>query len=82
MNRTQSINSITQSLSRFRSEVEILNSSSLYDINLHSENILIPLLNELFQLNLENANKTKKNYPGIDLIDVENRVAFQVTFNK
>jgi len=79
MNRSQSINSIAQSLSRFRNEVEILNSSSLYDINLHSENILIPLLNELFQLNLENANKTKKNYPGIDLIDVENRVAFQIT---
>ncbi len=79
MNRSQSINSIAQSLSRFKSEVEILNSSSLYDINLHSENVLIPLLNELFQLTLENANKTKKNYPGIDLIDVENRVAFQIT---
>lgn len=79
MNRSQSINSIAQSLSRFKSEVEILNSSSLYDINLHSENVLIPLLNELFQLNLENANKTKKNYPGIDLIDIENRVAFQIT---
>lgn len=79
MNRSQIINSIAQSLSRFKSEVEILNSSSLYDINLHSENVLIPLLNELFQLTLENANKTKKNYPGIDLIDVENRVAFQIT---
>ncbi|AKK71351.1 hypothetical protein OK18_00700 [Chryseobacterium gallinarum] len=79
MNRSQLINSIAQSLSRFKSEVEILNSASLYDINLHAENVLIPLLNELFGLNLENANKSKKNYPGIDLIDADNRVAFQIT---
>lgn len=79
MNRSQLINSIAQSLSRFKSEVEILNSSNLYDISLHSENVLIPLLNELFGLKLENANKTKKNYPGIDLIDIDNRVAFQIT---
>lgn len=79
MNRTQLINSIAQSLSRFKSEVELLNSASLYDINLHSENVLIPLLNELFGLQLENANKNKKNFPGIDLIDSDNRVAFQIT---
>lgn len=79
MNRSQFINSIAQSLSRFKSEVEILNSASLYDINLHSENVLIPLLNELFGLTLENANKSKKNYPGIDLVDASNRVAFQIT---
>ncbi len=79
MNRVQLINSIAQSLSRFKSELEILNSSNLYDINLHSENVLIPLLNELFGLKLENANKTKKNFPGIDLIDIDNRVAFQIT---
>lgn len=79
MNRSAIISSIAQSLSRFKSEVEILNKVSLYDINLHSENVLIPFLNTLYDLNLVNANKLKKNYPGIDLIDSDNRVAFQIT---
>lgn len=79
MNRKEIFDSIAKSLSRFKSEVEILNSNNHYDINLHAENVLIPLLNETYELKLENANKIKKNYPGIDLADIENRIAFQIT---
>lgn len=79
MNRKDILNSIAKNLSRFKSEVEILSKDGLYDINLHSENVLIPILNNIYNLNLTNANTIKKNYPGIDLIDNANRIAFQVT---
>ncbi|GAC1598731.1 MAG: hypothetical protein NVS3B19_20860 [Ginsengibacter sp.] len=53
---------------------------NLYDINIHAENALIPILNAVFDIKLQNANSLhKKNYPSIDLIDDENKVAFQVT---
>lgn len=79
MNRKDILNKIAEGLSRFRSEVEILSSENLYDTNLHAENVLIPLLNETYDLNLVNANTIRKNYPGIDLVDRENRIAFQIT---
>jgi hypothetical protein len=80
MNRQKSLNRIAELLSRFSNEVKMLNSASLYDINIHSENILIPLINEAFDLNLINANfDEEKNYSAVDLIDNKNRVSFQVT---
>lgn len=66
-------------LARFTAEVKGLNEANLYDINIHAENVLIPLLNEVFSLSLQNANVQAKNYPAIDLIDPDNRVAIQVT---
>lgn len=80
MNRQKSLNRIVELLSRFSNEVKMLNSASLYDINIHSENILIPLLNEAFDLELVNANfDEEKNFSAVDLIDNKNRIAFQVT---
>lgn len=52
MNRQKTINSINELFSRFRAEVENLNSINLYDINIHSENVLIPLLNKVYGLSV------------------------------
>lgn len=80
MNRLGYINKINTYAARFVLEVEGFNASSLYDINIHAEGFLIPVLNEAFGLRLENLNNTqKKNFPAIDLADFKNRVAFQVT---
>ncbi len=80
MNRIDFINKITTYSARFVLEVEGFNAANKYDINIHAENFLIPVLNETFGLNLENLNSTqKKNFPAIDLADFKNRVAFQVT---
>lgn len=79
MNRKKTIDRIAELLARFRVEVENLNSMNLYDINIHAENVIIPLLNKTFGLNLINANLQEKNYAAVDLIDFENRVAIQVT---
>lgn len=80
MNRQKSITRIGELLARFSNEVKILNSSGLYDINIHAENVLVPLINEIYGLNVSNANYAEeKNVAAIDLVDYDNRVAFQVT---
>lgn len=79
MNKQKLIERVAELMARFRTEVETLNSINLYDINIHTENILIPLLNNVYGLNLVNANFEDKNTSAIDLIDKENRIAIQVT---
>jgi hypothetical protein len=80
MNRITYINKINTYAARFVVEVEGFNATSLYDINIHAESFLIPVLNEVFGLRLENLNATqKKNFPAIDLADFESKVAFQIT---
>ncbi len=80
MNRKDYIDKIAKYLARFVEEVKSYNDMSLYDYNIHAENALIPILNAVFDLKLVNANSIKKkNFPSIDLIDDENKVAFQIT---
>ncbi|MFN8712543.1 MAG: SMEK domain-containing protein [Bacteroidota bacterium] len=80
MNRQEKLLRIGTMLARFVAEVKIFNEGNLYDINIHAENVLIPILNEVFGVSVENLNVTqKKNYPAIDLADFNGRVAFQVT---
>lgn len=80
MNRKERIDEIIKYSSRFVGEIEGYNKLGKYDINLHAEHFLVPVLNSVFDLKLENLNSTKKNnFPAIDLADFENRVAFQIT---
>jgi len=80
MNRIDFLNKINTYAARFVLEVEGFNATNQYHINIHAESFLIPVLNEVFGLNLENLNSTqRKNYPAIDLADFKNRVAFQIT---
>lgn len=80
MNRNEILPRISTFLARFTQEVRQLNGAGLYDINIHSENVLIPLLQVVFDFNgLQNANAIVKNAPGIDLIDYDARVSVQVT---
>lgn len=80
MNRIGYLNKVNTYAARFVLEVEGFNKSGLYDINIHAEAFLIPVLNEVFSVRLENLNTTqRKNYPAIDLADFKNRVAFQIT---
>src|SRR5687767_8590631 len=81
MNQLNSINTISSLLSRFVAQVKGLNAISQYGINILSETVLIPLFKELFEYqDLENFNITQgSNYPGIDIGDRKQRVAFQIT---
>lgn len=80
MNRIEYINKINTYAARFVLEVEGFNAIGNYHINIHAESFLVPVLNEVLGLQLENLNNTqRKNYPAIDLADFTNRVAVQVT---
>lgn len=79
MNKKRTVDRIIELFSRFRAEVELYNSSSLFDINIYAESILIPILNHTYGLDLNDANFNEKNFSAVDLIDTDARVAFQVT---
>lgn len=80
MNRQEHINEIIKYTSRFTEEVKNYNSLGLYDINIHAENFLIPILDKVLDLHLENLNiSERKNYPSIDLADFKNRVGIQIS---
>lgn len=80
MNQAYNLYRISQLLSRFREQVKILNSNGEFSINIHAENILIKVLNEIYSCDLENVNYEEgKTYPSIDLRDKAKRIAIQVT---
>jgi len=80
LRRIELINKINTYAARFVLEVEGFTAINQYHINIHAESFLIPILNNIFDLNLENLNATqRKNFPAVDLADFTNRVAFQIT---
>jgi hypothetical protein len=81
MERVKRLNRIAELLARFRVEVGILNANAQFDINIVSEDVVIPILNTLFLADFKNAKYEfdNNNFPGIDLIDVSKRLCFQIT---
>jgi hypothetical protein len=79
MNQLNSINNISALLSRFVTQVKGLNSINQYGINILSETVIIPMFKEVFGYDLKNLNAESNNFPGIDLGDRKQRVAFQIT---
>jgi hypothetical protein len=81
MNQQKSLIRIAELLSRFKIEVNILNANAQLDINIVAEDILIPILNIVYDCNLQNAkyceNDTK--FPALDLLDRKKRIGFQIT---
>jgi hypothetical protein len=73
-------NELREVVARVVTQVELASKQGRLDINLAMEDAFIPILKELFHLpKLHNLNAKQKNYPGIDLGDEYDRVAFQVT---
>jgi hypothetical protein len=58
------------------------NAVGFSDINRVAEGVALKLLNEIYGYQLENLNYEKSNYPGIDLGDKKNKIAFQITSRK
>ncbi|MEC1157842.1 SMEK domain-containing protein [Cytobacillus horneckiae] len=59
--------------------IEYQNSKGLFDINKYCEDFFCELLNKIYDMNLENLNSIKVNFPAVDLGDYEEGVCFQVT---
>lgn len=64
---------------RIEGEIRKQNRRGLRDINVAMEDLMCDLLNLTYDYELENLNREKMNYPGIDLGDRYNRVAVQIT---
>lgn len=80
MNQAIKLDRISQLLSRFKEQVKILNSNGEFSINIHAENVLISVLNIIYDCDLKNLNyEVGKTYPSIDLRDTQNKIAIQVT---
>jgi len=73
-------NELRDVVARLILQVELATAQGRTDINLALEDAFIPILKSVFNLpHLINLNRKQKNYPGIDLGDDHDRVAFQVT---
>lgn len=73
-------NQLRDVVSRIVLQVELATSQGRTDINLALEDAFIPILRSIYNLpHLVNLNRKQKNFPGIDLGDDHDRVAFQLT---
>ena len=72
---------ISELFSTFVTMVNGANAMGKFDINTVSEDVLVPLLSNIYGYkNLRNLNHAEKqNFPGIDLADDNARIAIQVT---
>ena len=80
-NHSKLLVSIRDYLSRFQLQVKIATANSEYDLNQHAENIILPILNLIFDTNFKNVNESdRKNFESLDLIDDQvTRIGIQVT---
>lgn len=80
MERERSINRIIELFNIFTLTVQSHNKVGLFDKNTFSEDVLLPVLREIYGFSyLRNLNREKQNFPGIDLADDHARTALQVT---
>lgn len=70
---------ISSSLAVVMSKVAIGNNVNDYGINIQLETVYLDILNVMYDFNLVNANLIKRNFPGVDGIDTENKVFVQVS---
>lgn len=80
MNQQALLLEISKYFSRFKEQIRILNANAEFSINVHAENVLIKILNIVYDCDFGNLNYSEgKNYDSIDLGDKANTLAIQVT---
>jgi len=79
MKKQDDMNRVRSLLARWVAEIQLSAARCRYDIHRDSQGEVAKLLNEIYGYQLENLDNEKKDYPGIDLGDSINHVAFQVT---
>lgn len=82
MKKQEKIAYVQSKIAYWLSYVTLSNHQSFTDINRISEGFLMNLLNKIFNYNLVNLNESANNFPGVDLGDIDSRIAFQVTSEK
>lgn len=79
MERAHLFNDIEARLSWLVSRIEVRGSLNILNLNLHSEDFYLHLLNLIFGWKLINLNIVTSNAAGLDLIDNQNRIVLQVS---
>ncbi len=79
MNSKFYIEKIEKYLSEYVTRVKLQNNTGSFDINKEAERLFIPPLNIIFNSNFIRTETIKANYPGIDLICSDDKIAFQIT---
>lgn len=77
--KQKELEEINKYLSILANYIELQNSLGHFDINKHCENLFCDLLNIIYDLDLENLNKIKLNFPAVDLGDYSEGICIQVT---
>lgn len=79
-NRLIVMDKLADYLAIFSKKIEILSSNNNLSWNIHAENIMIPLLNLIFDSTFKNFNiEQNSQFASIDLGDHEKRICFQIT---
>ena len=73
------IQNIADRLAYIKAQIELTNSISLYDLNIHSESFFCQLLNIIYDYKLINLNSAQRNYNSIDLADEKAKLSVQIT---
>ncbi|MBC6609090.1 SMEK domain-containing protein [Hymenobacter sp. BT188] len=73
------IGKLIDDLSQLQNQIELRNQLGLTDLNKYCEDFIKDVLNICYGYNLKNLNASHVNSPGLDLGDVGNKIAFQVT---
>lgn len=81
MNREEEIKIIIRELEKLKSLIQIENRLNLTDKNIFLEDVICQIMNILNGYSLKNANLNICNYPCIDLLDDNQKIAVQVTTN-
>jgi hypothetical protein len=79
MKRSEYFNFIENKLSILATSIKSRGKLNILDYNQHSENFYLELINLIYNWELENLNKTKHNFEGLDLIDKKNKVIVSVS---
>lgn len=74
MSREEHIRNIEGNLSIFLNTINLRNLSNKNDLNVIAETIFAKICNLAFCLDLKNVNSERINTPGIDLIDIQNKI--------
>lgn len=82
INSGKYLDSIIQNLTVLRQEINTKAQLGFTDLNKHCEDFVKNILNRIYGYDLENLNKDKSNFPGLDLGDKALGIAFQITSTK
>jgi Pentapeptide repeats (8 copies) len=79
MTQQENLRKIAVYLTRFSEQIRLMNAAQDFSINILSENVLVTLLNKVYDCSFVNMNMVKDNHPVIDLLDEKARIGVQVT---